>query len=231
MNSYYQTWLQEEKRWIGAYGKKTMCRSILQVVPATLIFLFLFFGAMACVNGGGSTAFFTGAVGGLCVGIFVCGFYLLILLIGLGTGKYVKSIERSVKQLGMDEREKELLGQEMLNAQKSKDRVIETALYTVKAKGVPVRFVITPHYAFLEGTSPYAILVRLSDVSRAEPEEEKKMQTAYGSQMKTHEFYTLHTIIFYKDGNVLNGMGFLQQELRDRALELIRGEMEQLKKS
>lgn len=46
----YQKWLHEEKKWIGKYQKKIIAKSILKVVPATLIGLCTLFGIMTYVE-------------------------------------------------------------------------------------------------------------------------------------------------------------------------------------
>lgn len=88
-----------------------------------------------------------------------------------------------------------------------------------------------PHYAFLEGSSSYAILVRLSDVAEVLPKEERKTHTQYGTQTKTHELFTLYTISFYqkaragKDRLPEQAMGFFVKDIRYQAYELIAKQM------
>lgn len=226
--NWYQKWLHEEKKWIGKYQKKIIAMSILKVVPATLIGLCTLFGIMTYVeekNAG------IGIAGGLVFGILVSGFYLLILLAGLRPGRYVRMIKSAVKQLHMDETEKEQLAHEMLETDVSTWRCISYVLDGHGSRQTPARFRITPHYAFLEGSSPYAILVRLSDVAEVLPEEERKTHTQYGTQTKTHEVFTLYTISFYqkaragKDRLPEQAMGFFVKDIRDQAYELIAKQM------
>lgn len=222
--NWYQKWLDEEKKWIGKYQNKIMIMSILKVVPATLIGLCAIFGGMTYVeekNAG------IGIIGGLAMGIFVSAIYLFALLMGLRPGRYVRMIKSAVKQLHADDPEKEQLAHEMLETDVSTWRCISYKMNGHGSRQTPARFRITPHYAFLEGSSPYAILVRLSDVAEVLPEEGRKMHTLYGAQTKTHEIFTLYTISFYQKAKVSKdrlpeqAMGFFEKDIRDRIYELI----------
>ncbi|MDE6625947.1 MAG: hypothetical protein K2K56_06215 [Lachnospiraceae bacterium] len=221
---WYQKWLQEEKRWIGKYQNKIITMSILKVVPATLIGLCAIFGGMTYVeekNAG------IGIIGGLAFGIFISAIYLFILLVGLRPGRYVRMVKSAVKQLHLDEQEKVQLAHEMLETDVSTWRCISYELNGHGSRQTPARFRITPHYAFLEGSSPYAILVRLSDIAEVLQEEERKIHTQYGTQTKTHEIFTLYTISFYQKAKVSKdqlpeqAMGFFEKNIRDRVYELI----------
>lgn len=221
---WYQKWLQEEKRWIGNYQNKIIKMSILKVIPATLIGLCAIFGGMTYVqekNAG------IGIIGGLALGIFICVIYLLGLLAGLRPGRYVRMINSAVKQLHLNDQEKVQLAQEMLDTKVNTWRCISYELNGHGSRQTPARFRITPHYAFLEGSSPYAILVRLSDIAEVLQEEERKMHTQYGTQIKTHEIFTLYTISFYQKAKVSKdqlpeqAMGFFEKDIRDRIYELI----------
>lgn len=227
--NWYQKWLYEEKKWIGAYQKKIITMSVLKVIPATIIGLCAFFGIMTYVQGEGAGI---GIMGGIMAGIFVSAFYLLILIPGLRPGRYVKMIRSAVDQLQMDEGEKEELAHEMLETDVSKWRCISFVLNGHGSKQTPARFRVTPHYAFLEGCSPYAILVRLADIAKVCPQEERKTHTQYGTQVKTYERFTLYTISFYKKERDSSeelpdqAMGFFSKEIRDQAFKLLIGQME-----
>ncbi len=221
---WYQKWLQEEKGWIGKYQNKIITMSILKVVPATLIGLCAIFGGMTYVeekNAG------IGIIGGLMFGIFISAIYLFFLLVGLRPGRYVRMIESAVKQLHLDDQEKVQLAHEMLETDVSTWRCIPYELIGHGSRQTPARFRITPHYAFLEGSSPYAILVRLSDIAEILQGEERKLHTQYGTQTKTHEIFTLYTISFYQKAKVSKdqlpeqAMGFFDKDIRDRVYELI----------
>lgn len=222
--NWYQKWLEEEKEWIGKYQNKIITMSILKVVPATIIGLCAVFGAMTYVDEKNAV---TGIIGGLGLGIFISAIYLFILLMGLRPGRYVKMIKSAVKQLRLDDQEKEQLAQEMLETDTSTWRCISYEMNGHGSKQTPARFRITPHYAFLEGSSPYAILVRLSDVVEVLQEEERKTHTQYGAQTKTYETFTLYTISFYqkarldKDQLPEQAMGFFEKDIRDRVYGLI----------
>ena len=229
---YYQQWLQEEKDWIGAYQKKIIRMSILQVVPGVLIGLAALFGLLSVVGG---DDFLTGAFGGLMLGVFVCAVYLLFMIPALSPKRYVKKVKKAVKQLQMEEAEKQTLAREMLKASKDSACCISYEINGHGSKQTPARFRITPHYAFLEGSYPYAILVRLSDISQVVAEEETKTHTQHGAQIKTFEVFALHTILFYKTPRMSPsesaeyGMGFFDAGIRDKCYELILKQMEENK--
>lgn len=228
--NWYQKWLHEEKRWIGKYKNKIITMSILKVIPATLIGLCAIFGGMTYVEEKNA---WIGIAGGLMFGIFISAVYLFLLLAGLRPGRYVRMIKSAVKQLHLDDGEKEQLAHEMLETDVSTWRCISYEMNGHGSGQTPARFRITPHYAFLEGSSPYAILVRLSDIAEVLPEEERKIHTRYGTQTKTHEIFTLYTISFYqkakgsKDQLPEQAMGFFEKDIRDQAYECILKQLEE----
>ena len=87
------------------------------------------------------------------------------------------------------------------------------------------------HYAFLEGSYPYSILIRLSHIAEIRPSQEQKHTVEYGAKTKTHYNFTLHTIGFYRKDRAERGfadqqypdegMGFFQEKIRNEALELL----------
>lgn len=131
----------------------------------------------------------------------------------------------------MDAQEKEQLAHEMLETNISTWRCISYKLNGHGSRQTPARFRITPHYAFLEGSSPYAILVRLSDIAEVLQEEERKIHTQYGMQTKTYEVFTLYTISFYQKRKVNKAqlpeqaMGFFERNIRDQVYESITRQM------
>lgn len=227
---WYQKWLHEEKRWIGEYKNKVITMSILKVIPATNIGLCAIFGGVTYVEEKNA---WIGITGGLALGIFISAIYLFILLMGLRPGRYVRKIKSAVKSLHLDDSEKEQLAHEMLESDVSTWRCISYELNGHGSRQTPARFRITPHYAFLEGSSPYAILVRLSDVAEVIPEEERKTYTRYGTQTRIYEIFTLYTLSFYQKPKVSNNqlpeqaMGFFEKDIRDSVYELVAKQLEE----
>lgn len=229
--SMYQKWLETEKNWISLYCKRTIRLSIFRVIPLTLLGLMIFFGGMAYMNGG-SEALGIGIFGGLSTGVFVCSIYLLILLMGLRSGRYVRKIENSVNSLSMSDTEKEQLGKEMLEALDDSRRVLSFKMIGPNVKGTPARFVATPHYVFFEGGNPYGILVRLSDINEVRTDSETKTAVTRGAKTKTYYTYTLYTIGFYRKDRFDRGlssddlpdeaMGFFHEDIRDKAVRLMK---------
>lgn len=226
---YYKNWLKAEKEWINVYCKKNRNMALFMVTPLVLAIMTVLFGAIRLTDGGGMGAFIVGAAGGLMMGIFICIIYLLILLPNLRPGKYSKKIDKNVKRLGLSDAEKEQLGKEMLEADER--HKISFKMTGPKSNGTPARFVLTPHYAFLVGGSPYSILIRLSDIAEIRPSQEQKDTVSYGAKTKTYYNFTLYTIGFYRKDRAARGladnpypdegMGFFQEDIRDDALELL----------
>lgn len=229
----YKEWLKEEKKWIGKYSKRTLRNSCLKVVPITLGGMALLFGAMMALDGGGKEAFFEGAMGGIIIGLFPVLFYLLILWIGLRPGRYARLIQRNVRELGLTESEQELLGGEMLKAFQEPNNIIEFEMVGPNVNHTPARFILTPHFAFLEGGSPYSILVRLSDIAWIQSGKEKKTAVKHGANTNTHYSFTLYSIGFYRKERQYFGasdeklpdiaMGFFQKEIRNQVLAKLKG--------
>jgi len=228
MNSY-NLWLKEEKDWIGAYQKKVMTMSFLQVIPFTLLILCALFGGLSYMDEGDALG---GIVGGLSIGIFFSVIYLLFLVLGLRPGRFVGKVKAAVKGLQMEDWEVEQLAQEMLDATEENGRCISYVISGHGSKNTPARFRITPHYAFLEGSYPYAILVRLSDMGRIVPEEERKTRTQRGAKTRLYETFTLYTIYFYAkssqgtDQDPDQAMGFFDREIRDQVMAMIKKNQE-----
>lgn len=230
MESTYEKWLKEEREWIGAYCGRTLRNSLLKVIPMTLALSALLFGGMAFLNGG-TQGLLTGVIGGLVFGAIISAFYLAILLLSLRPGRYVRKIERCVRELSMTEMERELLGKEMLAALERDDQVLSYRMIGPNSKGTPARLVLTPHYVLQEGSSPYAILVRLSDIAEVKTGSEEKVAVTRGSKSRTRHYFTFHTIGFYRKDRVERGisendlpdyaMGFFQKGLRDDAAGML----------
>lgn len=227
MNSWYLKWLHQEKEWIAKYQRKIMLRSCFQIIPSVLVLLALLFGGISYFEDG---TFIEGASNGAILGGVVSSFYLIIMLIFLRPGRYVRKIKSTVKGLNLNDLEREELGHEMLQTQVSTWRSLYFTYDGHGSNQTPACFRVTPHYAILIGGFPYANLVKLSEVTEALAEEEEKTTTIRGSQTTTYERFTLYTIVFYgRDengrGSVANwAMGFYEKEIRDKAMKLLQTE-------
>lgn len=230
MDSNYQNWLNQEAEWMSGYCRRTRKNSILKVVPMTLVCTTLVFGALGAL-GGGSGELLTGAVAGLSLGVIVCAFYLVILLVMLRPGRYVRKLEKSVRELDMDEMERELLGREMLAALESGQQVLSYQMVGPHSNGTPARIILTPHYIIQEGSSPQQPLVRRSDIALVKTGSEKKTATTHRGKIKQFHYFTLYTIGFYRMDRFERGlsendlpdyaMGFFQEALRDDVARMI----------
>lgn len=163
--STYQAWLNKDREWIGDYCSRTRKSSLTKVVPLTLLLTALVLGGMGLLNGGGVPGLVTGVIGGLVFGLVVCGIYLAILMPSLTPARYTRKLEQSVQELSMDETEREQLGKEMLAALESGKGVVSYQMVGPKSKETPARVILTPHYILQEGSTPYAVLIRLSDIA------------------------------------------------------------------
>jgi hypothetical protein len=231
MDTYGQ-WLKAEKEWIGSYCKKVKVMSVLKVVPATIIILALLFGVMAAVNGDVSADnIIEGASGGLFIGIFVCLIYLVILFPSLSPKRYVKKIDKAVSKAGIDDFGKEQLAREFLEAENNVKKTFSFDMKGPNSKNTPARFVVSEHYAMLEGGFPYAIIVKLQDIKEIKPSQEKKTAYRRSGNIHTSYFFTLYTIQFYRYDRAQRGlsdkdlpdeaMGFMDKGIRDRAVSLL----------
>ena len=230
--STYQAWLNKDREWIGDYCSRTRRSSLTKVVPLTLLLTALVFGGMGLLNGGGVSGLVTGAVGGLLFGLIVCGIYLAILTVNLSPARYTQKLEQSVRELSLNESEREQLGTEMLAALERGEGVLPYQMVGPNSKGTPARVILTPHYILQEGSTPYAVLIRLSDIAEIGTGSERKIATTHGGSSKTHHYFTLYSIGFYRkdrferglDGNDLpdSAMGFFQEELRDDVAKMMR---------
>lgn len=230
--STYQAWLNKDREWIGDYCSRTRKSSLTKVVPLTLLLTALVLGGMGLLNGGGVPGLVTGVIGGLVFGLVVCGIYLAILMPSLTPARYTRKLEQSVQELSMDETEQEQLGKEMLAALESGKGVVSYQMVGPKSKETPARVILTPHYILQEGSTPYAVLIRLSDIAEIRTGSERKIATTHGGSSKTHHYFTLYSIGFYQkdrfergleeDGLPDSAMGFFQEELRDDVVKMMR---------
>ena len=226
----YETWLKKEEEWIGVYCKKIRRRSLCMVVPLTLVLCTAVIGGLAMIGGSGMEDAGYSALGGFLAGFFVCAVYLAVLLPAMNPRRYGRKIDKNVRDLGCSESEKELLAREMLEAKEN-----QKISYTITgpgSKGTPGRFVRTPHFAFLVGSTPYSILVRLSDIAEIRQGQEKKTAARRGGNTRRMYFFTLYTIGFYRRDRLQRGLterdlpdeafGFFDAGIRGQVLELLK---------
>ena len=225
----YQRWLQAEMEWIGVYCSKIRRQSLFVTAPLILAGSAVVIGALSAVGGGSMADLGYGAFGGFMMGAIVCGIFLLVLLPGLSPKRYGKKIDKCVRGLSLSETEKEQLAREMLEADE-KHKICFT-ITGPGSKGTPGKFVLTPHFAFLEGSYPYAILVRLADVAEIRRNEERKTATERRAKSRMVYRYTLYTIGFYRKDRLQRGLtetdlpdeafGFFDVGVRERVMELL----------
>lgn len=232
MGSSYEKWMAYEEAWIAGYRRKLMRTTTHITIPITLAFLTLFMAGVSFVDRMDPADALWGGVGGLFCGGVICGVIYLCLRFGLRTGKYRRLVQQAVEGMGLPEGERELLAAELLAAGDDPRRCISFEMTGLGSNHTPARFVLAPHYAYLAGGYPYAILVRLGDMAEIRPGEEQKTQVHRGGSSRTVHFFTLYTIGFYRRDRADRelgpadppdeAMGFFSQAIRDRAVALLR---------
>lgn len=228
MNSY-QKWIEEEIKWISTYCNKIRRQALLITTPSILAGSTIIIGALSLV-GGEMADLGYGALGGFMAGLMICCVYLLVLLPGLNPKRFGRKIEKNVRALSLSDTEKEQLAQEMLASDEA--HRISYVIQGPGSKGTPGRFVLTPHYAFLEGSTPYSILVRLSDIAYIRRGEEKKTAAERRAKSRTVYWFTLYTIGFYRKDRFQRNLtekdlpdeafGFFDSGIRERVMELLK---------
>lgn len=232
MSETYQNWMNYEERWLDGYRKKVMRTTTHITIPVVIVMLTVFFGTISFLDRMDPADAFYGGLGGLLLGAVVCGFFYLCLRFGLRKSKYRRLIRQAVDGLGLPPGEEDRLAAEMLAAVDDPKQRFCFEQNSMNAKGTPARFVLTPRYACLMGGYPYAIFVRLADISEIRPASEKKLETRRGAKTRSTQILTLYTIGFYRRDRADRGlgpedlpdeaMGFFSQRLRDQALEMLR---------
>ncbi len=231
MGTYFNEWLEQEKKWMSDYRRRAVGMMTKKVLPATVIILAVLFGLMGFMGGSTEEAIMM-AVSGVVVGLFITGVILLLMLPGLRSGRMEKGIRKAVKQIGMDEREKEELAREMLEAAREAGSHMDFQMTGPGSNGTPASVLVSPHYVYMRGGQPLVNLVRLADCEEIRRDEEQKTMTQSNGRRRTIYRFTLYTIGFYLKGITQTGakgerlygaaMGFFSRQLRDEAYELIR---------
>lgn len=231
METNYAKWIQEEKQWMGKYRSKTLKKVVCLVLPLTAVILGLLFGGMSLINGDPVQEAAGVFAGGLFIGIFIIGCYILLLLPGLSGGRMSRGIAKAVKSMNLSDSEKEQLGREMLDTVGKADSQMDFEMVGPKTNHTPASVIVTENYAYMRGGSPLVNLVRFADVEHIESGEESHTATQSGAKMKTTYHFTLHCIRFYFRNREELGtadselpdraMGFFSEEIRDRAYQMI----------
>ncbi len=231
-------WMQVEKRWMTRYRWKLLKTTVCVVLPLTALLLGGLMAATSAIYDG-----FTPETAGLFatgagVGAFLVGMYILCLLPGLSAGRLKRGLHKAVKKLGLTKAETEQLASELLASASDPAAHIDFAMSGPNSNNTPASFYTTPHYAYLRGGYPLVNLVRLADtgpgMTGIRAEQEQKTAAVARAKSRSICHFTLYTICFYNAQRVSGGfsadtpadaaMGFFSQELRDKALAMLRAQ-------
>ena len=69
MGTYYMEWLEQEKKWMSDYRRRSLRMMTMKVLPATAIILGVLFGLMGFLGGTAEEAIMM-AVSGVILGLF-----------------------------------------------------------------------------------------------------------------------------------------------------------------
>lgn len=222
MEANFQQWIDEEKKWMAGYRKKTMRTLTHITAPCVIIGLALFFGVMMLLSGPVSDAVY-GAISGAVFGAIIMGFVILIVSVGASNGRMERAIMSAVRQLNLSEAEQFQLASEMLEARgdRSKELAFESKAPN-SSNPLPVCVTVTEHYAYMKGDSPLANIIRLSDIDRIEAAQEQRQATRRGSQVKTIYTFNVYAVCFFdREGESLGGFGFFDENLRNQTMRML----------
>lgn len=223
---YLEQWLTKEKQWMKEYRKKVLKSTFTKAYPISLAIMAVLWCGVSVLAGGIENLWI-----GLVVTVGTAVFLALILLLALlpmsKPKRLVKFIKKGMKRLGMSENEQEQLAREMLEAAEDPQRVFR---YEMKgpASRMPQCFTMSPHYAYLKGSYPLAILVRMSDVAEVVTERQRKMTVYDPAQNGAWRSYPAFVIGFYYKRRTKKDLAqpdvsliFYDEGLRNKVLEMI----------
>lgn len=225
----YERWVTQEETWMQSYSRRILKKYLTIMAPLTVLGCSALMGGIMAVSGSDKPV--AGFLMGGIAGIIVTGIVLIFIAAGLRPGKMANSIETAIKGLNMGERERDLLGRELLDAAMDPRRRLDYQNHGAGSRNTPARLLVSENYLYLAGSYPLAILVRRFDVDHMEAGQEKKVVTVRkGGRMcvKTVAIYTIYFYCNSSRGARLEGstradigMGFFDSSIRDRAFAMI----------
>ena len=228
MDTYFEQWLQQEKKWMADYRNLILKRMVKKTLPATAVILGLLMGAMGFVGGGDMQEALLMAASGVFAGAFITLLIVLFMLPGLRTGRMEKGIRKNIKEHSLTKEETEQLGREMLAAAKDPRCHLDFVMSGPGSSDTPASFMASEHYAYLRGGYPLVNLVRLSDCGQIRQDEERKTMTQNNGRTRRIYHYTLYTIAFFfhshtgSDDDLADAaMGFFSRNVRDEAYAML----------
>lgn len=230
----FETWLKQEELWIHDYRKKAG-KTLLILWPSVIATLGIFLTLLGLVSGAQGEDVLGFPIVGAAVGILIMLPVHWFIMHRLKKGRMSKILRKAAKNLGMDDRERETLGAEMLAALQDSRCRLDYQDKPPHGQATPARLLASQHYFYQAGSRMFIILIRRSDVDYIEAGQERKTQRI---SSRTTQTFTLHTIYFYYRSSRErrletsqtpdNGMGFFDPAQRDKAYAMINRQLKRI---
>lgn len=218
MGANLQKWIEKEKQWMTAYRRRTMRTLTHVTTPLVIVLLAVFFAGMAYMGEASTSETIYMAIGGAAFGAVIMGFVILIVRAGTSSGRMQRGIMNSIRAMGLDETEVDVLAHEMLEAAGNGEKELAFESKSPESSNpLPVCVTVTEHFAYMKGDAPLVNIVRREDVHYIETAEEKRQSTRRGAKIKTYYTFYVYSVDFIgKDGKPVSSFGFFDEKIRDR---------------
>ncbi len=231
MTSFKQ-FLAEESLCIKRYRNKLILKN-LWVVPLFVVLCFLVFKAeYLMLIKEDFNALLEAMMSVVPIALIVSCVYFFMIAFALKPSIYTKQIEAATGWINLSAEEQEELGRDMLEVYPTERRV-DFSIKHISANNTPAKFVCGQKFAYLCGLSPYAIFVKIDDISRMEMSEQEielKRFRLIGKRKQKLNFYLvsfcLKNIEKENQDDVDVNFGFFNKELRDHAYSMLKEQMD-----
>lgn len=227
MQTAYEKWMEQERAWIKAIEDQRKKKAYMHTAIAVVCCVAALFG-IGFLAGGVAPAI-ANIKYGLILGAFGGGLYLVIMLCGNMTDKYVKGLEKEMSREIRSETEKEEIAGALMGAAEGREPA--ACMEFVRQKGaVPERLCVSGNIAILRGMIP--CVVRLEELEQMEVDVVQSVSTIRTGDYNIRLNYSTYPIFFYykkpQDGTVRDKkqkpdkvMVFPSKGLRDEAARLM----------
>ena len=225
--NWFEAWLKQEELWIRDYRKKAG-RTLRILWPSVIAVLAAFMTVGGFISGERGIYALGFSIFGAVIGVLVMLPVHWLTTHLLKKGRISKVIRKATKVLGMDDRERERLGMEMLSALQDSRCSMDYQDQGPHAQTTPARLLVSQDYFYQAGSRMNIILIRRSDVDYIEVGQEHQTQNI---STRTVQSVILYCVYFYyrssrerrleTDQAPDNAMGFFAPAQRDRAYAMI----------